>query len=171
MRRVGLAVAAVLLLGACADKPIVVQPYDKAPVPPVPDRTMPVPEGTAPLPDGQYWSEAVVVNGLLLKFTLRQAFFGPACEAELGADACTGDHGLRTEPARDIDVATEGRAPISVVTEKRQNFAVTSDEIVRLVGGNAPSADAPEGFVYRPYPYLLTVRTNEVVSIQQIWTP
>jgi len=171
MRRFALACAAALLLVACADKPIMVQPYDKAPVPPVPDRTMPVVAGSVPLPDGLYWSEAVTVNGFLLRFTLSQAFFGPACEAELGADACTGDHGLRTDPTRDIDVATEGRAPISVVTEKRQNYAVTSDEIVNLVGGGTPSADAPEGFAYHPYPYLLTVRTNEVVSIQQIWTP
>lgn len=171
MRRFAMACAAALLLVACADKPIVVQPYDKAPVPPVPDRTMPVLAGDTPLPDGQYWSEAAVVNGFLVTFTLSQAFFGPACEAELGADACTGDHGLRTDPTRDIVVATEGRAPISVVTEKRQNYAVTSDEIVNLIGGGAPSADAPEGFAYHPYPFLLTVRTNEVVSIQQIWTP
>jgi len=171
MRRFGLLCAAALLLVACADKPIVVQPYDKAPVPPVPDRTMPVLTGNTPLPDGQYWSETVEVTGFRLKFTLSQAFFGPACEAELGAAACTGDHGLRTDPSRDIVVATAGRAPISVVTDKRQNYAVTSDEIVNLIGGGTPAAEAPEGFTYQPYPFLLTVRTDEVVAIQQIWTP
>jgi hypothetical protein len=171
MRRLALCCVALLLVAGCGDKKIVVQPYDRAPVPPVPDRTMPVPAGDAPLPDGQYWSEDVAVDGFRLRFTLSQAFFGPTCTTALGADACSGDHGLVTEPSRQILVAAEGRAPISVATADRKNYAITADEIVNLVGGGPPSADAPEGFTYHPYPYLLTVRNDEVVSMQQIWTP
>jgi hypothetical protein len=172
MRRVAWLCLALLLLAACGDKKIVAQPYDRAPVPAVPDRTMPVPTGDAPLPDGQYWSEdVVVVDGFRLRFALSQAFFGPTCATQLSADACTGDHGLVTDPSREIVVAPEGRAPISVAATDQKNYAVTADEIVNLVGGGTPSSDAPAGFAYHPYPYLLTVRTGEVVSMQQIWTP
>lgn len=172
LRRGLLLVVTLVLLAACKDAPIVVHPYDKAPVPAVPDRTQPVTDAT-PLPDGQYWAPEVTVDadGFRLHFTLAQAFFGPGCATELGADQCDGDAGVRTDPSRDLLVAPEGRAPISVVDAKQNNYAVPADELVSLIAGNTPSADAPAGFVYAPFPYLLTVLNGEVVSIQQIWMP
>ena len=67
-----------MVLAACKDAPIVVHPYDKSPVPSVPDRTQAVTD-TEPLPDGQYWAPSVTVDadGFRLHFTLAQAFFGP----------------------------------------------------------------------------------------------
>jgi hypothetical protein len=173
MRRGVLFLAAVAaLLVACKDAPLVVHPYDKAPVPAVPDRTQAVTE-TTPLPDGQYWAPEVTVDadGFRLHFTLAQAFFGPGCAEALGADRCDGDAGVLSEPSRDLVVAAEGRAPISVVDVQQRNYAVTADELVSLIAGNAPSADAPTGFTYTPFPYLLTALNGEVVSIQQIWMP
>ncbi len=176
MRRPLLVVAittvALLGLAACKDAPIVVHPYDKSPVPAVPDRTEAVTEAE-PLPDGQYWAPAVTVDadGFRLHFTLAQAFFGSACADALSADQCDGDVGVLTDPSRDLTVAPEGRAPISVVDAKQNNFAVPSDELVRLIAGEQPSADAPDGFAYVDFPYLLTALNGEVVSIQQIWMP
>jgi hypothetical protein len=164
--------AAAMLLVACNDAPLVVHPYDKAPVPAVPDRTQPVTDAT-PLPDGQYWAPEATVDadGFRLHFTLAQAFFGPGCADALGADQCDDDAGVLAEPSRDLLVAPEGRAPISVVDSQQRNYAVTADELVSLIAGNAPAADAPADFVYTPFPYLLTALNGEVVSIQQIWMP
>ncbi len=169
---VGVASIAALGLAACKDAPIVVHPYDKAPVPAVPDRTAEVTD-TQPLPDGQYWASTVTVDadGFRLHFTLAQAFFGPGCAEALSAEQCDGDAGVLTEPTREIVVAPEGREPISVVDAKQNNYAVPSDELVRLIAGESPSADAPDGFAYVEYPYLLTARNGEVVGIQQIWMP
>ena len=171
-RSLALVAAAAVLLVACKDAPIVVHPYDKAPVPAVPDRTAPVTDAT-PLPDGQYWAPEVTVDadGFRLHFTLAQAFFGPGCADELGADQCDDDAGVRTDPSRDFVVAPEGRAPISVVDEQQRNYAVPADELVSLIAGNEPSADAPTDYAYTGFPYLLTVLNGEAVSIQQIWMP
>ncbi len=167
-----LVAAAAVSLVACKDAPIVVHPYDKAPVPAVPDRTQPVTDAT-PLPDGQYWAPEVTVDadGVRLHFTLAQAFFGPGCADALGADQCDGDAGVLAEPSLDLVVAPEGRAPISVVDAEQRNYAVPADELVNLIAGKAPSVDAPADFAYTPFPYLLTALNGEVVSIQQIWMP
>ena len=87
------------------------------------------------------------------------------------ADQCDDDAGVLAEPSRDLVVAPEGRAPISVVDAQQANYAVPADELVSLIAGNTPSAEAPAGFVYTPFPYLLTALNGEVVSIQQIWMP
>lgn len=168
----GVVSIAAVGLAACRDAPIVVHPYDKAPVPAVPDRTQAVTDAE-PLPDGQYWAPTVTVDadGFRLRFTLAQAFFGPGCAEALSAEQCDGDVGVVTDPAREIVVAAEGREPISVVDAKQNNHAVPSDELVRLIAGESPSADAPEDFEYVAYPYLLTARNGEVVGIQQIWMP
>ena len=106
-----------------------------------------------------------------MQFVLTQAFFGPACEEELGTDACDGEMGVLDDPSRDIGVTMDGVNPITVVNEQRENFAVPADEFVRLVAGEAPSADAPEGFAYQPYPFLVTVLAGNVTAVQQIWMP
>jgi len=174
MRRGGallFAAVAMLSLAACSDDEQVVQPYDKVPVPAVPDRTRPIPAADAPLADGEYWATAPGVDGDAVQFVLTQAFFGPACEEALGADACDGEMGVLDPPSRDITVTPVGVSPLTVVNEQRENFAVPADEFVRLVAGDDPSAAAPERFAYQPYPFLVTVRGGNVVGIQQIWMP
>ena len=165
------AMAAVLSLTGCGSDEEAVSPYDKAPVPAVPDRTQALPAADAPLPAGQYWATATGVDGPAVKFTLAQAFFGPTCVVALGQDACDGDVGVQDTPSRDILVAPTGVSPLSVVSEDRENFAVPADEFVRLVAGDAPSSDAPDGFAFQPYPFLVTVAAGNVTGIQQIWMP
>lgn len=175
MRRRALAAlvmaAASMLLAACGDDEQKVSPYDKVPVPAVPDRTMPVPAASAALADGQYWATANGVDREAVQFEITQAFFGPTCEDELGADACDGEMGVQYLPSRDISVVLVGVDPLTVVNEQRENFAVPAEEFVRLVAGEAPSADAPEGFAYQPYPFLVTVLAGNVTGVQQIWMP
>ena len=174
MRRGALAalvMAASSVLAACGDDEQVVSPYDKVAVPAVPDRTEAVPDASAALTDGQYWATATGVDGAAVQFVLTQAFFGPACEEELGADACDGEMGVVDDPSREIGVTMDGVSPITVVNEQRENFAVPGDEFVRLVAGEAPSADAPEGFAYQRYPFLVSVRGGNVTAVQQIWMP
>ena len=57
------AMAAVLSLTGCGSDEEAVSPYDKAPVPAVPDRTQALPAADAPLPAGQYWATATGVDG------------------------------------------------------------------------------------------------------------
>ncbi|MEN9644500.1 MAG: hypothetical protein RL238_1169 [Actinomycetota bacterium] len=173
MRRSALALlaAGALLLAACGDDEQVVHPYDKVAVPAVPDRTQPIPPAADALADGQYWATADGVDGDAVQFVLTQAFFGPTCEAELGADACDGEMGVVDDPSREITVTPVGVSPLTVVNEQRENFAVPADEFVRLVAGEAPSSSAPEGFAYQPFPFLVTVRGGNVVGLQQIWMP
>lgn len=170
MRRVAAVTAIVTLaLAGCSDEPDSVELYDRAPVPAVPDRTSPIPAPEAALADGQYWAQTATVEGEVVRFQLVQAFFGPACTEALGAPACPDDHGVLDEPSRDIVVDVTGVSPLTVVGADRQNYAVTADELVALIGGAPPSASAPEGFEYTPYPFLVTVRSQIVTGVQQIW--
>jgi hypothetical protein len=162
--------AVTLLLAACGSDEQVVHPYDRTPVPAVPDRTAEVVDSD-PLPNGQYWAPTVTADGGRLTFDLAQAFFGPACAEALGADQCDGDMGLKADPTRSFTVDPTGAAPISVVAENRQNYAIPAPELVNLVGGGDPSADAPDGYGYTEFPYLLTVDAGTVTAIQQIWMP
>ena len=173
MRRGALALLAAVafVLAACGDDEQVVHPYDKVAVPAVPDRTQPIPAAADPLADGQYWATADGVEGDAVQFVLTQAFFGPTCAEELGADACNGEMGVVDDPNREIGVTPAGVSPLTLVNEQRENFAVPAEEFVWLVAGEAPSSAAPEGFAYQPYPFLVTVLGGNVVGLQQIWMP
>ena len=94
---VALAVVAGLLVAGCSkDVPATVQLYARVPVPAVPDRTAPM---GATAGDGQYWATKVVVKDGQLVFSFAQAFFGPTCARELGADRCTNDFGTNEADA------------------------------------------------------------------------
>lgn len=163
------AVMALLVLAGCSkDEPARVQLYDRGPVPAVPDRTLPIAE---PLADGQYWAPALGVAGDQLGFTLAQAFFGPTCEAELGAEACVDEPGVVDDPAVEVSVAAADLATVSVVTADRTNYAVTGVELATLAAGGTPSSAAPDNFAYVPYPFLVTLRDGVVVEARQIWVP
>jgi hypothetical protein len=145
-----------------------VQLYDRGPVPAVPDRTQPVVE---PLVDGQYWATTVGVDGDQLVFAVAQAFFGPACVAELGAAACEDEPGVLADPTVEVSIASADLDAVSVVTADRTNYAVTGTELASVVAGGAPAAGAPAQFAYVPYPFLVTVRAGVVIEARQIWVP
>lgn len=178
MRRSRAVAAAAVLLGllsACGgDDAEVLSPYDKAPVPAVPDRTRPIEaawvDSQVGLADGPYWADEAVVEGGRIVFTLVQVFFGPACEAELGAENCMNDYGVLAEPTGQLAADPAELRIVSVVADDQRNFSVPGSELVRLVQGEAPQG-GPVDYQYTPFPFLLTISGGRVVEARQIWVP
>lgn len=168
--------AAALLLAACGgdDAPAKVGLYDRAPVPAVPDRTTAIdPSMAAGGTDGLYWSDAIgMSNGepKTVTFLVTQAFFAAACIEELGADDCPNDYGTIDEPSRMIDVPIDDLIDVTVVAENQQNYVVTGEELLALTDG-AASPEAPEGYQYVEFPFLLTMRDGKIIEAHQIWVP
>jgi hypothetical protein len=177
LRRLALAVVTCVALTSCGgdDGPDTVELYDRAPVPGVPDRTAVIdPAMTTLVPDGEYWAElsgASDGDTPTFSFLLTQAFFADACAEVLGAEECPNDFGTLDEPSAFVTVDLADAAAVTVVADNRQNFAVTAGELFVLAGGQPPSAAAPEGFAYIPFPFLLTARDGKVVKANQIWLP
>jgi hypothetical protein len=168
------AVALIALTGCGGDEgPGTVKLYDRAPVPAVPDRTATLgPEAAQLRPDGEYWADLSGASDgdvPTLTFLLTQAFFADACVAELGVDECTNDFGTLDEPSVLVTVSAADVGAVTVAADNRQNFAVTPAELFILAGGGTPSAGAPEGFAYVPFPFLLSVRDGRIVEAHQIW--
>ncbi len=173
---------ALLALAACGgDGVATVQPYDRAPVPAVPDRTAPIDPATiggdnalnANVADGDYWAEAIAVGSGVpfIMFDLSQALFGQRCIDQLGAQACEDEYGVIAEPRGTLQVLWDDLQSVTVVAESRQNYAVPGAELAALIGGNDPSAAAPPAYHYVAYPFLLTVRNGQIVEAHQIWVP
>ena len=169
------AIAACLALTACGgdEGPGTVKLYDRAPVPGVPDRTIAV-EPSALSSDGAYWAELLPPGDSSqpsLTFHITQAFFADACAEELGSDKCPNGFGTHSEPSLDANASLTDLTSITVVNNARANFAVTADELFSLASGAAPAAEAPEGFAYVPFPFLLSVRDGKIVEAHQVWMP
>lgn len=183
-------VVLLMLLSACVDdKPQVVQPYDRAPVPAVPDRTAAIdPTWLAEdsfelgqaianqinpdlIADGDYWAEAVAVGSgqPFILFVLSQAFFGRTCIERFGDDACTEDYGVLDEPKGTLHAMWDELQSVTVAATNRQNYAVPGAELASLIAGNAPMAGSPADYTYVSFPFLLTVRAGKVVDAHQIW--
>jgi hypothetical protein len=173
-RLLGAVSVACFALVACGgdEGPGTVSLYDRAPVPGVPDRTTAV-DSTGLTQDGPYWGELLPADASrpALTFHITQAFFADACAEELGADECPNDFGTLDKPSLDVDAALTDLVVVSVVTDDRVNFAVTADELFSVAAGAPPAAEAPEGFAFVPFPFLLTVRDGKVVEARQIWLP
>ena len=176
------ALALAVVFAACTDDGVrTVQPYDRAPVPAVPDRTTAVRQqsvgvdGTlAPtIEDGDYWAEATAVGSgrPFIMFDLSQAVFSQTCIEELGAEACEDDYAVIPEPHGTLTVLWDTLQSVTVAGEDRQNYAVPGAELASLIGGNAPSAEAPAGYAYVPFPFLVTVRDGTITEAHQIWVP
>jgi hypothetical protein len=175
MRRISRAVAALVCatvaLSACGDNSLgSVGLYDRAPVPFVPDRTEQLEPDPEPLLDGYYWAELVGPIGTdQLRFELTQAFFASACEEEFGADACVQGFAVVATNPRTVDASVATIGIVSVVAETRQNYAVTAEELWRLVSGESPDERASDTYAYRPYPFLVSVAAGVVTEVRQIW--
>ncbi len=51
------------------------------------------------------------------------------------------------------------------------SYAIGAGELARLVNGGAPSAGAPDGYHYVPFPYLITVAGGVPTRLEQLWAP
>lgn len=162
MKRALLAATAVLALVACSDPgPGTVHPYDRAPVPAVPDRTHEV-AADGDLADGQYWATVTGATSALptptITWTLVSASFDET-EAVHTVD----------EPSRELTSPVTALVSATVAAADRKNYAVPGDELLSLLLDNPPSADAPEDFAFEQYPWLVTVTNGVVVEVHQIW--
>jgi hypothetical protein len=48
---------------------------------------------------------------------------------------------------------------------------VSAGELARLVNGAPPSAGAPDGYRYVPFPFLVTVAGGVPTRLEQLWAP
>lgn len=157
--RVAVAFTLLLVVACAGDDTETVQPYDRAPVPAVPDRTKAIDPNA--LADGDYWAEAIAVGSgrPIIVFELAQASF---VDDEFVID---------DEPSATVTVPWDDLRSVTVVAATRQNYAVPGAELASLIAGNPPSAEAPDDFVYTPYPFVVTVRRGTITEAYQIWLP
>jgi len=137
------------------------------------DHTDPVP-ASGVLPDGVYWASYSGGEEMTPAITVFEAYFGPECisKAEEFGDECLNDIFVAPDPVRDIDdlpFAADVYLTVSDVATK-QSHRITPAELVQIRAGS-PSAEAPGGYSYVPFAFLLTVENGEIVGFEQIWTP
>jgi hypothetical protein len=148
--------------------------YDQLAAPILPtDHTPPVP-ASGPLPDGTYW---VVYNGgdqATPDVDVYQAFFGDACVAEAAAkgDECLDDYYVLDTPTQNITTMPFSDDVVITVSDEstQKSYFVTPGELVKIRAGS-PSAGAPAGYHYVPFPYLMRVRSGKITRFRQVWTP
>jgi LysM repeat protein len=125
-----------------------------------------------PLPDGVYWAEAsgVVSGGATIEFTLRQRLSGEDCLEQFPTstlncidDGYVGDATAQASMSVDGTTASVISTPAGIPVA----WEVTPAELARLVAGEPAAADAPEGFSYVPFPFIVTVRGGEIVAADQ----
>ena len=152
-------------------------PYQPTTAPIFPTRSTPPPADG--LPDGAYYA---VVHGAAadaptprVATTIYQLLTGPEAIAAAQADG----HGLDSDlyvpeqPAADRDIELRPDLFISVARPDRPDvsYAISAGELARLVNGAAPSAGAPDGYRYVPFPYLITVTGGVPTRLEQLWAP
>ena len=130
-------------------------------------------------PDGSYYA---VVRGAAadaptprVATTIYQLLTGPEAIAAAQADG----HGLDSDiyvpeqPAADRDIELGPELFLSVARPDRPDvsYAISAGELARLVNGGAPSAGAPDGYHYVPFPYLITVAGGVPTRLEQLWAP
>jgi hypothetical protein len=151
--------------------------YQPATAPAFPARSSPPPaEG---LPDGSYYA---VVNGAAADgptpratLTIYQLLTGPEAITAAQADG----HGLDSDiyvpeqPAAQRELELPPELVISVARPDRPNvsYGVSAGELARLVNGAPPSAGAPDGYRYVPFPFLVTVAGGVPTRLEQLWAP
>jgi hypothetical protein len=183
---VGLAFGVFATLVACGDDgPEKVSLYSTTAPAPVPQQTSAINPawveasgetlGTN-VASGQYWATVGTVGvgaERYVEFDLAQAFFGDACLAEFpdDAEACVNDIGVKAEP-HGLLPAFESKLQIAtVVGVDQHNFAINAAELIALVSGEQPAAEAPDGYQFAPFPFVVTVANGTITAARQIWTP
>jgi hypothetical protein len=154
------------------------------PGPAVPDATHPIDaawvdpatQELLSVDDGTYWA-TVVGQGTgdggarFISFRFAQAFFGDACTAKFGNDACDNDLGTLETPSGTMPLFL-GASRISVADPStQQSYAVSGDVLFELLADPTAAVGAPPGYLYAPFAYLLQVQGGQIVVAEQVWTP
>ena len=127
-------------------------------------------EITEPLVDGRYMSSVPTVSrdGSTIAFELLD------CPEIYGTvqDSCLDFVDFeRSSTTTSLRVGT-GTASVLLVdgVSEPEPYRVTTEELARLLAGEPPAADAPEGFVFDIFDgFVVTVRDGAVTSAEQMW--
>ncbi len=152
--------------------------------PAVPDATAPIeaawvdPESNVLLAidDGSYWAtvagQGTDDSGVkFVTYKLTQAFFGQACITQFGDDACDNDLGTLESPSGTMPMFL-GASRITVADPStQQSYEIAGDRLFELLADPTGAPDAPAGYIYAPFAYLLQVQGGQIVSAEQVWTP
>jgi hypothetical protein len=151
-------------------------PYLPTTAPTFPGRTA-LPAGDG-LPDGTYYA---VVDGAAadasprLRVTIYELLTGPDAIAAAAADGVglDGDLYVRAQPAvtREIVLTPEMALSVARPDQPGVSYAISPAELVRLVSGGSPNANAPDGYHYLGFPYLVTAMGGATTRFEQLWSP
>ena len=148
--------------------------YDEVPPPAVPgDHTDPF-ASSGVLADGVYWVNYSGGETMTPTIDVVQAFFGTECESQAAAqgEECLNDYYVMGDPFREIDdLPFASNVLLTVADEATQvSYWITPDEL-RTIRASSPSDGAPEGFGFSSFPFLMTVRSGQIIKFEQVWVP
>jgi hypothetical protein len=131
-----------------------------------------------PLPDGVYFG---TLQGFRdaptpgISINTMQLLTGADCEAyaKQTGQECDDDYLVKNDPEGTyiIDVTPGLKIAVAAVDGPGTSYAISYDELRRLNDGSPPSAGAPAGFTFTPFPFLYTVKNGKVTSVEQLWQP
>ena len=148
--------------------------YGPAPAPVFPSRAGLPGEG---LPDGTYYGviEGATADPPRVAVTIYELLTGPDAIAAAQADGAGLDSDIYVRPtpsaAREIVLAPDLAISVAQPDRPGISWAVTPAELLALIGGGPPSAGAPEGYRYLPFPFLITVAGGQPARLEQLWSP
>lgn len=129
---------------------------------------------SSPLPDGIFWSWQYTSDGSTTRLALSQFFTGDACREQFGDadDACASDNETLYDPTETVTTSGDGVVTTVLVSDGaggHDRFGVSAAEFMRLASGQDPAADAPAGYTFEQLPVTVTVRSGEVVALDQFF--
>ena len=132
-------------------------------------RTMPI---EAELADGTYWGSIRESSGEV-GFVLAVARFGDECERwaqEVGLEmGCPNDYAVEEVGQRVVTLLPDARITVAAPSAPGTSWQISSELLTALAAGQV--TDAPEGYDWVPFPFLLTIAGGEVVAADQYWVP
>ena len=129
---------------------------------------------TGVLADGVYWVSYTGGAAATPSITIFQAFFGDECiskAAEVGGE-CNNDYFVLDPPSRDINDLPFAPGVWLTVADMNTMLShwITPVELAKIAT-SSPSAGAPAGFEFIPFPFIMTVTSGEITAFEQLWVP
>ena len=131
-------------------------------------------EVSDPPDDGIYWATVGSSDDEGITFNLVQAYFGDDCVAHFGTmpESCLDDYGIDDSTTAIVTMRLD-TDDVTVLSagDTTPAYRITGAELARLVAGQPPSADAPAGYAFSFFPFLVTVTDATVSAAHQVFTP
>lgn len=166
-------VAVVLVVAACADTTPPAT-WTKVTSPVVSSQTDDVAvEGTT-LNDGTYWAEIAPVSGSGdIVFRVLKARFGATCTkwaTDMGLDdGCLNDYNVESYPVAYVALDPKASVTVAESDGPGTSYSINADTLQKLVNGD--TQDAPGGYSWVPFPFVVTVIDGYVTTAEQYWVP